>query len=136
STDQPIGGALLDQRNLAGVGTLWASETLFLECVNPWTPASHLEAPRLAALVERVHRLLELGKNNVVQSSTGSSRHGESTYVHGRSGRPCRRCGTTIRVAMIGEPTRQRTMFYCPRCQGGLGPTDDGRPQQPLGSVP
>ena len=35
---------------------------------------------------------------------------------------------------MIGEPTRERTMFYCPGCQGGLGPTDDGRTQAPLGS--
>ena len=48
--------------------------------------------------------------------------------------RPCRRCGETLRVAMVGEAPRERTMFYCPRCQGGLAPTDDGRPQRPLGT--
>ena len=132
--DQPIGAALLDQRRLAGVGTVWASEALFLERLGPWAPASTLGAPQLASLVERVHRLIQGATAGVVQSSTGSSRRGETTYVHGRSGRPCRRCGTTVRVAPIGEPMRERTMFYCPGCQGGLGPTDDGRPQGPLGS--
>ncbi len=82
----------------------------------------------------RAHRLIDNGRRHAVQSSTGSYRLDEAHYVHARSGRPCRRCGTTLRVAMIGEPTRERTMFYCPGCQGGLGPTDDGRPQAPLGS--
>jgi endonuclease-8 len=39
-----------------------------------------------------------------------------------------------VRVAPIGVPPQERTMFYCPTCQGGLGPTDDGRRQNPLGS--
>ena len=74
------------------------------------------------------------GRHHAVQSSTGNRRKGEEHYVHARSGRPCRRCGTAIRVAMIGPARRERTMFYCPGCQHGLGPTDDGRPQRPLGS--
>jgi len=127
SAGQPVGAALLDQRNLAGVGSVWASEALFLEGLSPWTPTTLLEpTQQLVALVERVHRLLELG----------SLRHDESRYVHGRSGRPCRRCGTTVRVAVIGDPPRERTMFYCPKCQGGLAPTDAGGPQRPLGSTP
>ncbi|GGM90002.1 putative endonuclease 8 2 [Terrabacter tumescens] len=130
----PIGQALLDQRNLAGVGTMWCAETLFLERVPPWTPADKLGRERVERVVARAHRLIDNGRRNAVQSSTGSYRLDEAHYVHARSGRPCRRCGTTVRVAMIGEPTRERTMFYCPGCQGGLGPTDDGRPQAPLGS--
>lgn len=128
-----IGAALLDQTNLAGVGTLYASETLFLERVNPWTPAGQLPEPTIAAIIKRAHRLLQANKNFAVQSTTGSRRHGETGYVHARNGQPCRRCGGGVRVAMIGPPTRERTMFYCPECQGGLGPTDDGRPQQRLG---
>ena len=46
-----VGAALLDQRNLAGVGTLYAAETLFLERVNPWTPAADLDAATLASVV-------------------------------------------------------------------------------------
>jgi endonuclease-8 len=130
----PIGQALLDQRNLAGVGTMWCAETLFLERVPPWTPADELGRETVERIVGRAHRLIDNGRRHAVQSSTGSHRLDEAHYVHARSGRPCRRCGTTLRVAMIGEPTRERTMFYCPGCQGGLGPTDDGRPQAPLGS--
>jgi endonuclease-8 len=129
-----IGAALLDQRNLAGVGTLYAAETLFLERVNPWTAAASLDEARIGAVVERAHTLLDVGRRHAVQTTTGSQRRGETAWVHGRSGRPCRRCGETLRVAMVGEAPRERTMFYCPRCQGGLGPTDDGRPQRPLGT--
>ena len=64
------------------------------------------------------------------QASTGIQRSGEEAYVHARSGRPCRRCGDTVRVAMTGAAPRQRTLFSCPTCQGGLAPTDDGRPQR------
>lgn len=71
---------------------------------------------------------------HAVPTSTGIRRDGENTYVHARSGRPCRRCGTTIRVAQIGPPTRERAMFYCPTCQDGLAPGDDGGPIAPLGS--
>ena len=131
-----IGAALLDQTNLAGVGTLYASETLFLERVNPWTPPSELPDDKRTALVERAHRLLDHNRHYPVQSTTGSRRRGETAYVHARSGLPCRRCGGTVRVAMIGPAARQRTMFYCPACQGGFAPTDDARAQRRLGTRP
>ncbi len=130
-----IGAALLDQRNLAGIGTLWASESLFLSQLGPWTPAADVGDKDLLAVVTRAHGLLAQARHHAVQASTGIRRRGEESYVHARSGRPCRRCGTMVRVAMIGPPTRERTMFYCPGCQQGLGPTDDGRPQQPLGAA-
>jgi endonuclease-8 len=134
AAEVPIGQALLDQRNLAGLGTLWVAETLFVERVHPWTTARDLGPDVMGRLVARAHRFLDQARGNVIQSSTGSRRKSETTYVHARSGRPCRRCGATVRVAMIGEPLRERTMFYCPSCQGGLAPTDDGRRQRPLGS--
>jgi endonuclease-8 len=130
----PIGQALLDQRNLAGVGTMWCAETLFVERVPPWAFADELDRAVVERVVDRVHRLIDNGKGHAVQSSTGSYRLDDAHYVHARSGRPCRRCGTTVRVAPIGVPPQERTMFYCPGCQGGLGPTDDGRPQRPLGA--
>lgn len=132
---QTIGAALLDQRVLAGVGTMYAAESLFLERLGPWTPAADLPSATIAGLVARAHRLLDAGRRHAIQSTTGSTRRGETTFVHGRSGRPCRRCGTTVRVAMVGAPPQERTMFYCPGCQGGLGPADDGRPQRPLGAT-
>lgn len=116
----PIAQALLDQRNLAGVGTIWASESLYAERLPPWR---HASADATARVVAATHRLM-------TAAMTGKVEH----RVHGRSGRPCLRCGSTVRVAMAGPPTRERTIFYCPVCQGGLAPTDDGRPQAPLGA--
>ncbi|MGN6754651.1 MAG: DNA-formamidopyrimidine glycosylase family protein [Intrasporangium sp.] len=130
----PIAEALLDQRNLAGLGTIWMAETLFAERVGPWVVAADLDEGRLSRIVDRAHLLLDQSRRHAVPSSTGSRRRGESLYVHGRSGRPCRRCGTPVRVAPLGAGLHDRVVFYCPTCQGGLGPTDDGRPQRPLGS--
>jgi endonuclease-8 len=129
-----VGDVLLDQRVLCGVGTFWASEILFITRVLPWTPAADLDHERVTAMLERLHRLMDTARRTGWQGSTGIQRAGEEAYVHARSGRPCRRCGDTVRVAMTGAAPRQRTMFSCPTCQGGLAPTDDGRPQRPLGS--
>ena len=129
-----IGDTLLDQRVLAGVGTFWASEILFIERVGPWVPARDLDRDRVLAVLERLHRLMTAARRTGWQASTGIQRAGEEAYVHARSGRPCGRCGDTVRVAMTGAAPRQRTLFSCPTCQGGLAPTDDGRPQRPLGS--
>jgi len=128
--------ALLDQRTLAGVGTFWASELMFLERLHPWAPAAGLDPERVERLMARLHRLMAAAEVSGWQASTGIQRAGEEAYVHARSGRPCRRCGDTVRVAMAGVAPRERTIFSCPTCQGGLAPTDDGRPQRPLGSSP
>ncbi len=128
--------ALLDQRTLAGVGTFWASEVLFLERLHPWQGAAALDPAQVRHLLERTQRLMAHAERTGYQVSTGVQRAGEEAYVHARSGRPCRRCGDTVRVAMAGSPPRERTVFSCPTCQGGLAPTDDGRVQRPLGSTP
>jgi endonuclease-8 len=129
-----VGDALLDQRVLAGVGTFWASEVLFLEGVLPWTPTSRLDRDEVRHLLARLHRLMDAARRTGWQASTGVQRTGEESYVHARSGRPCRRCGDTVRVATTGVPPRERTLFSCPTCQGGLAPSDDGRRQRPMGS--
>lgn len=130
-----VGEALLDQRNVAGIGTMYAAESLFLDGIQPWTPVGALTEQTTAALLERACRLLRANVEHAVQSTTGSRRRGAQTWVHGRSGLPCLRCGTAVRVWPIGPPPRDRTMFYCPSCQGGLAPTDDGRRQAPLGTT-
>ncbi|WP_238539379.1 hypothetical protein [Janibacter hoylei] len=81
-----------------------------------------------------MHELMDRGKDHAVQSATGVLRADHRSWVHGRSGRPCRRCGATIRVAPLGRTGPDRVFFSCPGCQGGPAPTDDGRPQGPLGS--
>ncbi|MFI7587636.1 DNA-formamidopyrimidine glycosylase family protein [Spongisporangium articulatum] len=127
-----IGETLLDQRVLAGIGTFWAAEGLFLRGVNPWTPAG--EVPDVLRLLDLIRKMMIMSLEHAVQVTTGDARRGRENYVHARSGRPCLRCGTTVRVAPIGQAPTQRVMFWCPRCQPGPTPTDDGRPQAPLGA--
>ena len=130
--DRTIGETLLDQRVLAGIGTFYLSETAFLRGLSPWTPVRDVgDVPRLLGLA---HRLMSTNLERAVQVTTGNARRGQEQYVHARSGRPCRRCGTTIRVAPLGRAPQQRVIFWCPSCQPGPAPTDDGRPQAPLGS--
>jgi len=130
--DRPVGEALLDQRNLAGIGTFFMAETLFLRGVTPWTAVR--DVPDLPAVVALAHRLLDASRARGTQVTTGDTRPGRTNYVHARSGRSCLRCGTPVRVAPIGAPPEDRVAFYCPRCQLGPAPTDGGRPQRPLGA--
>jgi endonuclease-8 len=110
-----IGEALLDQRNLAGIGNIFLTEMLFLRGVSPWRPVA--EVADLDALIELGRRLLEANKDRIGQVTTGVWRPGEQTWVYGRAGRPCRRCGTPIRAAEQGGDTTERITFWCPHCQ-------------------
>ena len=74
-------------------------------------PGPDLDPEQVTAMLTRLHRLMDTARRTGWQASTGIHRSGEEAYVHGRSGRPCRRCGATVRVATIGDPPRQRTMF-------------------------
>jgi endonuclease-8 len=128
-----VGAALLDQTTVAGIGTMYMAETLFLQKVSPWAPIGDVDVP---AVLSTARRLLLRGATQAKPTTTGNPRRGMENWVHARSGRPCQRCGTTIRVAMIGPPLKERTAFYCPKCQPGPTPTDDGKAQHPLGTNP
>jgi len=113
--DRPIGLALLDQRNLAGVGNLFLTEMLFLRGVSPWRSVGQVED--LDALVELGRRLLDANKTRIDQVTTGDTARGRRTWAYGRAGQPCRRCGTTIRRAEQGVAGEERARFWCPACQ-------------------
>ncbi|MFC4125018.1 Fpg/Nei family DNA glycosylase [Nocardia rhizosphaerae] len=109
---RPIGLALLDQRNLAGIGNIYRSEICFLRRVHPATPVADI--PDLPALVDEAHRVL------------GKAAHEPPwrPMVYGRTRRPCQRCGTAIVSRLLGEDDhadrvtrRERGIYYCPRCQ-------------------
>jgi endonuclease-8 len=112
---RPIGEALLDQRNLAGIGNVYKSELLFLRGENPTTPVGSVRDVR--ALVELAHRVLAANRERWGHVTTGDTRSGRQHYVYGRAGEPCRRCGTTIRHATQGGPATERSTFWCPTCQ-------------------
>jgi endonuclease-8 len=114
--DREVGMALLDQRNLAGIGNLYRCEALFLRGVHPWARVADTD---LRALVKVAVRLMRANMHHVQQVTTGSLRRGEQHWVYERARQPCRRCGTPIERADQGEPPYQRISYWCPRCQQG-----------------
>ena len=113
--DQAIGIALLDQRKLAGAGTLYRSEALFLAGVNPQTPVGELS--NLAGVVRMTRELMLANREHPEQNTTGDLRRGRAHWVFQRQGQPCRRCGTRIGHSMQGTPGQERPSYWCPRCQ-------------------
>jgi endonuclease-8 len=118
--DREIGLALLDQRNLAGLGNLYRCEVLFLRGLTPWVRVA--DVPDLSAVVGTSRRLLLANRDRWEQSTTGSLRYGELHWVFQRSGRPCRRCGTRVLSAEQGAAPYARLTYWCPRCQLGPAP--------------
>ncbi|WP_280335924.1 DNA-formamidopyrimidine glycosylase family protein [Nocardia wallacei] len=110
--DQPIGLALLDQRNLAGIGNIYRSEICFLRRVHPATPVAAVDD--LPGLVAEAHRVL-----------TEAAHHPPwRALAYGRQRQPCRRCGTGLVVHLLGDDiaTRsERGIYFCPRCQPAPG---------------
>jgi endonuclease-8 len=127
-----IGTALLDQRNLAGIGNLYKTEALFLQGISPWTTVGAV--PDLTRLVRRARRLLMTNRERWEQTTTGNLRRGEQHWVFERSGLPCRRCGTPILEAMQGDAGYQRICYWCPYCQVGPAPTGTTRARRRGGS--
>ena len=110
-----IGEALLDQRNVAGIGTIYRAETLFLRGISPWRKVG--DVSDLAEVLETARRLLEANKARGETVTTGNTARGAGLWVYGRAGRACRRCGTLISKANLGPAIEERLAVWCPRCQ-------------------
>lgn len=119
-----LGEALLDQRNLAGIGNVYVAELCFLRGVTPWTPVGEVTAPE--KLVALAKRLLEANKARPGHVTTGDTRRGRTHWVYGREHQPCLRCGSSVRAARHGLPDESRVAYWCPRCQRGPGPHPNG----------
>ena len=108
-----VGDALVDQRLVSGIGNVWKAESLWEARVSPWRPLVEVSDEELAAVLAAAHRLM------------AASLAGERPLrnVYRRVGRPCRRCGGTIRSYPQGESAR--IAYWCPGCQrGGREPND------------
>jgi endonuclease VIII len=103
-----IGDALLDQRNLAGIGNLWKAEGCFLAGIDPWRPLRDVSDEEALTVVRTVRPLMR-------ESAEGAG-FTRDLWVYDRAGLPCRRCTTLIRAR--GQGDDNRTTFWCPTCQG------------------
>ncbi|MBT8159980.1 MULTISPECIES: Fpg/Nei family DNA glycosylase [Arthrobacter] len=121
--DIPIGLALLDQKNLAGIGNIYRCESCFLSGVHPAAPVSAV--PDLAGLLADAKRLLEANLGSARRVTRESPLRGvrgvprPGYWVYGREHQPCHRCGTPTHRGMLGPASgmEDRVIYYCPRCQ-------------------
>jgi endonuclease VIII len=102
-----IGDALLDQRNVAGIGNIWKAEGCWEAGVDPWRPVAEVSDAEAMAVIEavrpRMRRSAEVGPRAI------------EPRVYRLMGRPCPRCGGTIRSR--GQGDANRTTYWCPGCQ-------------------
>lgn len=112
--------ALTDQRVMAGLGNVYKSEVAWVEGVSPFAAISDLDDGTLRRLIATSRRLLGANatrRGGPERVTTAGDRGAPGPlYVYGRTGRPCRRCGTPIVRAPQGE--LPRPTFWCPTCQG------------------
>ena len=120
SRSAPIKNVIMDSHLVAGVGNIYASESLFRARINPKTPASKLSKPRCDRLLREIKATLldaiRAGGSSVrdffgVDGNPGYFQ--QQYFVYGRTGEPCLVCGGAIRSIRQG----QRSTFYCPKCQ-------------------
>ncbi len=113
--EREVGLALLDQRNLAGLGNVYRNELCFLRGILPTRPVGEVEHPE--KLIDLAHRLIDANRDRPIRTTTGALR-GETTFVSQREGRPCLRCGTPIERGALGDSElTQRDTYWCPVCQ-------------------
>ncbi|MCX4097268.1 DNA-formamidopyrimidine glycosylase family protein [Nocardia sp. alder85J] len=106
--ERPIGLALLEQRNLAGIGNIYRSEICYLRRVHPATPVG--EVPDLPGLVDEAHRVLTKAAHEPPWRA----------LAYGRRRQPCRRCGAGMVVHLLADDhveRAERGIYFCPRCQ-------------------
>ena len=113
--ERPLGEALLDQRNLAGIGTIYRTELCFLTGYDPRSPVRVVQDP--VRMVRLARQLLTQNRHLPQIATTGDKRRGRSLWVYGKPGERCLRCGTPIAYAELGQPGRLRAAYWCPSCQ-------------------
>ena len=126
---------LMDQRRIAGLGNIYASEVLHRAGLDPRRHAGGLTLREWEAVAAEIRAVLAeaiagmgttFSTYRTVWGEPGQ--YGESLRVYDRANEPCRRCGTPIRRIVQG----QRSTFYCPSCQGGRpGPRRARTPRAP-----
>jgi endonuclease VIII len=101
-----LGDALLDQRNVAGIGNIWKSEGCFAAGINPWRRLRDVSDDEALAIIDAVRPRM--------QESVAAD-FPKDLQVYRRDGTPCPRCQTKIRSR--GQGDDNRITYWCPGCQ-------------------
>jgi len=116
----PLKSLLLDQHLVAGIGNIYAVEALWRAGIRPTRPGYKTSIGRLERLAHEVRSVLEeaveQGGTTIRDYATPDGNFGNFAIqltTYGRQGRPCLRCGASLRADVIGG----RTTAWCPACQ-------------------
>jgi formamidopyrimidine-DNA glycosylase len=115
-----IKALLLDQRVFRGIGNIYADESLWQARIHPARLAARLNSAELGRLRQAIRRVLlraieDRGSSisNFVDAEGQPGEYQQRHRAYGREGKPCFRCGTKIRRAIVAG----RSSYFCPRCQ-------------------
>jgi endonuclease-8 len=104
---RPIGDALLDQRNVAGIGNIWKAEGCWEAKVDPWRRVRDVSDEEAVSVIDAVRPRM--------QRSAVDGPRTIDPRVYRRSGQPCPRCGTQVMARGQGDANRRT--YWCPGCQ-------------------
>ena len=107
-----IGEALLDQRIVAGIGNMWRAEALWRAKVSPWLALGAASDDELRTVLTEASQLMRRSLDSGLRQRA----------VYRQVGRPCPRCGTSIKSR--GQGDANRIAYWCPECQRGSGHPD------------
>lgn len=115
-----VKAALLDQTVLAGVGNIYADESLFLAGIRPQTRCRRITSEQWATLAQNIRSVLSEAVNaggstlrDYADANGTSGRYQGQHRVYGRQGESCVRCGSGLRSRVLA----QRMTVWCPVCQ-------------------
>lgn len=126
--ERSLGAALLDQKNVAGIGNEYRAEIMFLLGWHPAVSVGAVGESGVEQAVDLSRRVMWENRLEPRRIFTGDKRPGMGDYVFGRAGKACRRCGEAIEQATLGgrfagaDPDLdagelERIIWWCPHCQ-------------------
>lgn len=117
--------ALLDQRNVAGFGNVFAVEVPFIAGVSPFRNIGDIDD--LDLLVASGIALIRTSASRGHRNTTGRRLNTSDHWVYGNRNRPCPICATTLTGMAEADTPWGRVTVWCPTCQPGTGPTGADR---------
>jgi endonuclease-8 len=139
-----IAVVLLNQRVMAGLGNVYKSEVAFAAGVNHFRRMSTITRREMEAMVDASQRYMQANVNDGARGASGegivtytgnrrtthSMTQADRTWVYGRQGQECRRCGALIEMRKQGEQVR--STYWCPQCQPWI-PAEGQSADPPVG---
>lgn len=113
--DDPLAAALLDQRNVAGFGNVYAVELPFVVGVSPHQPVGTIDG--LRELLGLGAAMIRANAARGPQNTTGRRLQVADHWVYGRRRRPCPLCGTPLDGRDERDSPWGRVATWCPACQ-------------------